>query len=112
MIRTGLISPLLLVSAVPAAAQQTVVRPMTVNVSVHTVVKDVSAENPDMLKAQAEVRRNIYQVAGRECTLLLATIASACEMKGVNISLRDYGGRIQPPRLDVRGNLSYTIIAK
>jgi hypothetical protein len=67
---------------------------------------------PESFDAQENVRKAIYERAGRECETLKATLASECRLESINVSTnRQYG----PPQAEgfmATGNMTYRITLK
>jgi hypothetical protein len=68
----------------------------------------------DTEKAQERVRRDFYELAGRECDLLKATIASSCRLQTANIHLNAQAQRVPSQRegFTVNGSMIFVVAPK
>jgi hypothetical protein len=67
--------------------------------------------SPEAEKTREGARRSMYEVAARECGLLLAVLEGECRLENVNVNVSRQTG----PRTEgfaVRGNMTYRITPK
>lgn len=83
-----------------------------VSLSVNMFIPTSEDEGAQVLKAQEDGRKMIYEAATRECETLRATIASDCRLESININVQrmlanqGYGQR---NGYNISGNMSYRI---
>jgi hypothetical protein len=119
MIRTAL-NPALALCGLslmsPAFAQMTPADSIRINsnFSITQSVKDGDAAAID--SAQEAGRKIVYQRAGEECKLLLATLASKCRLESLNVfaNVQNRGFRVEPGQVDVNtnGNATFWVTPK
>lgn len=67
-------------------------------------------------KLRDRARRQIYESAARECSVLMETLASACRMENItsnlNVSSRQYNNPNQIEGFTINGSMSYQITLK
>ena len=114
-------------SAASASAQTTVVPPASNRMTIVSEPRDAAVRaqvsitfvvpgsaddaSPEAEKIREGARRSMYEVAARECGLLLAALASECRLENVNVNV----SRQTSPRTEgfvVRGNMTYRITPK
>ena len=83
-----------------------------VSLSINIFVPTPEDEGAQVLKAQEDGRKMIYEAATRECETLRATIASDCRLESININVQrmlanqGYGQR---NGYNISGSMSYRI---
>jgi hypothetical protein len=94
MLALALALPVAGVSVAQAPASRAEIMPRPdhggeVRVSLHMnfFVPGTADDSDASFKAQEQVRRRLYDSAARECDLLRASIASACRVESINISI-------------------------
>ena len=67
-------------------------------------------------KLRDRARKQIYDTAARECTVLMETLASTCRMENItsnlNVSGRQYNNPNQIEGFTINGSMSYQITLK
>ncbi len=67
-------------------------------------------------KLRDRARRQIYETAARECTVLMETLASTCRMENItsnlNVAGRQYNNANQIEGFTINGSMSYQITLK
>jgi len=102
-------------SSVPAAARSMSISAgqfVNVNVGFNTQKPLADVGEDALLEAQQSGRKLIYNMAIKECAVLIATIAKTCRLTNLNISaqVREYGN--MPPTLQLNGNAQFVITLK
>lgn len=90
------------------AAQADQVR---LNVAMNFFVPGSSGVSEQALDAQEKARRAIYQMAVRECAVLLETIARECHMEGLNVNISRHQGQM-PEGFTVGANMNFRVLLK
>jgi hypothetical protein len=57
-----------------------------INVTTNSSQPITAAQSGSVAQMQADARKNIYELAGQECKLLLSTIASECTLESLNVN--------------------------
>jgi hypothetical protein len=81
--------------------------------SISYFVPGPSGDSDEAQKLRENARRSIYETAGRECELLMKTLARECRLESVNsnISNRNYGST-QPEGFTINGSMTFRITLK
>jgi hypothetical protein len=122
-----LIAIFAVLSAASASAQTTVVPQASNRITVASEPRDAAVRaqvsitfvvpgsaddtSPEAEKLRESARKSVYEVASRECALLLSVLATDCRLENLNVSVSRQTG----PRAEgfvVRGNMSYRITPK
>lgn len=84
-----------------------------IDVSVnYSFILAIGNEQGEALKALHEGgRRSAYEIAGRECALLLQTIATSCSLERINVNSNQQRNGIQD-QIIVNANASFRIDPK
>ena len=86
-------------------------QPVRVHVNISFFVPTAVNDSEASFKAQEHARRMLYESAGKECGLLLATLASDCRLEAINVNMnRGYGQQLQG--LNATGSFTYAITLK
>jgi hypothetical protein len=74
------------------------------------------ADKVALSEMQAATRQAIYEIAGRECKLLLETIARECRLEQLNINSnfqsQNFRGDLSNPMLNTSANSVFRIVPK
>jgi hypothetical protein len=83
-----------------------------INLSISIFV--TASKKDQALKAQEQVRRMIYGLAGHECTVLRDAIASECKLQSISVSAQraPSSGEQEPEGFNVSGNIGFRIVPK
>ncbi len=111
MTRLLVIAALALHSA-PAAAQSAPASAVRVTIGINLFVAAPTEAGADAIKAQEDARRRIYQIATRECAILLDVMASDCKLENVNVHANRTSNPQQGDGFNIGGNLSYRVLTK
>jgi hypothetical protein len=65
-----------------------------------------------LMSAQRSGRRTLYEMASKECTLLMATIAKTCHLTNLNVSAQVRQRNNSPTMLMLNGNARFAITLK
>ena len=122
-----LIAIFAVLSAASASAQTTVIPQASNRITIASEPRDAAVRaqvsitflvpgsaddaSPEAEMLRESARRSMYEVAARECGLLLAVLASECRLENVNVNVSRQTG----PRTEgfvVRGNMTYRITPK
>ena len=116
--------------AIPAAHGQTTVQPLSptvratflpqqggngeVRVQVHAMffVPGPIDSSEASLTAQVNARQTLYETAGKECEVLLKTLAGTCRLDNINISIQRGYNSPQVEGFNASGNFNYRITTK
>lgn len=82
-----------------------------IQVSVNFFVPGPVDASEESFQAQEQVRKSIYERAGRECELLRATLANTCRLEAVRININRQIGR-QPEGFTAAANMTYQVALK
>jgi hypothetical protein len=87
-----------------------------VRVQIHTTffVAGATDGSDASFKTQEKARLALYDIAGKECEVLLKTLAAECRLDNVNINVnvqRSYNSA-QPEGFNVSGNFGYRVTRK
>ena len=64
------------------------------------------------IAAQENVRRQIYELANKECGVLRDTIADDCRMEGINVNVNRQHGQQPVEGFNVNANVNYRVTLK
>lgn len=122
-----LIAIFTILSATSASAQTTVIPPASNRITISSEPRDAAVRaqvsitfvvpgsaddaSPEAEKLREGARKSVYEVASRECALLLSVLASDCRLQNLNVNVSRQTG----PRSDgfvVRGTMTYQITPK
>jgi hypothetical protein len=85
--------------------------PIRVQVGVNFFLPGVTAEGEEAWKLRERARRSIYEMANRECALLLEVLASECRLEAINVNVtRQFGTQIEG--FVTNGNVTLQITLK
>jgi len=117
MLRAGLLIAVFALVGSVASAQSNVNRTQWPNqvrvaVSVNLFVAAPTDASPQAVKAQEDARRKIYEIAGRECALLLEVIASDCRLENVNVNVSRYHSPPRAEGFNINGNMGFRVTLK
>jgi hypothetical protein len=74
---------------------------------------ETTTREPDSGSADERMRRAYYELASKECDVLLATIAAKCSLVNISVSGREYSSSPgQPPMVDESLNATLSIELK
>lgn len=62
--------------------------------------------------AQETARRQVYDLANKECTLLRDTIADDCKMESINVNVHRQQGQQPVEGFNVNANIAYRVTLK
>ncbi len=62
--------------------------------------------------AQEGMRRQIYELANKECAVLRDTIADDCRMEGINVNVNRQHGQQPVEGFNVSANINYRVTLK
>ena len=91
------------------AQQQAQVR---VNVGINMFVPAASGMGELAMAEHERARRQMYQLATKECVVLLDTIAADCKIETVNVNVERQQGSQQVEGFNVNANLSFRVTLK
>lgn len=99
------------------APATTAAEPVRISVGVSTFAPAPGGEGDGALKAQEDGRRMIYEIAGRECAIMLQVMASDCHMESVNINVQHVSGNQnfsgqRGEGFNINGTINYRIVPK
>jgi len=117
MLRTGLLIAAFALVATAGSAESSMNRgqwqnQVRVSVSVNMFVAAPTDSSPQALIAQENARRKVYEVATRECAVLLDAMASDCRLENVNVNINRYQNPQQPEGFTVGGNMTFRVTLK
>jgi hypothetical protein len=117
MLRTGVLIAAFMLAASAAPAESVMSRgqwqnQVRVSVSVNMFVLAPTDSSPQAIKAQEDARRKVYQIAIRECALLLDVVASDCWLENVNVNINRHHNPQQPEGFAIAGNMNFRIMLK
>jgi hypothetical protein len=119
MLRTGFLILAFALAATAASAQSSSDRgqwrnQVRVSVAVNFFVAAPTDSSPQALKAQEEARRKVYEIAHRECAVLLDVMADDCRMENMNVNInvnRNYNPQMGDG-FTIAGNMSFRVNTK
>lgn len=122
-----LIAIFAVLSAASASAQTTVIPQASNRITIASEPRDAAVRaqvsitfvvpgladdaSPEAEKLREGARKSVYEVASRECALLLSVLATDCRLENLNVNISRQTG----PRTEgfvVRGTMSYRITPK
>lgn len=87
-------------------------RPVEITVA-YTMAVPLKSDDPEAQKEALEKgRRVLYEMAGNECTNLIATIAEACELGRLNVQVNALRGSRTQEFASATANASYRVRLK
>lgn len=95
-----------------ALAQQQAAAPVRVNIGINVFVPAPAGLSEQSLAEHEKARRQIYQLATKECAVLTATIAIDCRIEGINVNVHRQQGQHQPEGFNVNANLNFRVTLK
>ena len=70
--------------------------PIRIQVGMNFFLPGSTAENEESWKLRERARRTIYEMAMRECALLLEILASECRLEAINVNVnRQFGAQVE-----------------
>lgn len=87
-------------------------RPLQVSLSFNLVLPATEAGMTGKLLPAESTRRAFYQVITAECEVLLATIASACQLTNASINISEQRHNQPQPYVQINGSGSFAITLK
>jgi hypothetical protein len=99
-------------SARPVAGDQ-----VRINLNLTTFVAAPTDNSEQSLKAQADGRRKVYELAASECGVLRQTLASDCRLESINVNVQRVAANrnfnmSQDEGFNITGNVSFRIVTK
>jgi len=95
-----------------AMAQQSAATPVRVNVSINIFVLAPAGMGDQAMAEQEKARRQIYQLATKECAVILDTIASDCRIETVNVNVHRHQGQQPVEGFQVGANMNFRVTLK
>jgi hypothetical protein len=92
------------------APQVADIKPVEISVSYQFSVPIKSAEPMAQVEAAEQGRRMVYDIIGKECRLLEATLASSCNVERANVQASTQRGSAEG--LSINGSASFKILLK
>lgn len=90
-----------------------VARNIRVQSNVNYFVQGTSGSTEDALAAQTRARQQFYVQAGKECDVLLQTIAATCRLEQINVNINNQRfNQHQPDGFTLNGSMSFSITPK
>jgi hypothetical protein len=86
--------------------------PIRVQVGINFFVPGPTDDSKEAVANRDTARRQIYDMAGKECELLRATIAADCTLESISVNINRQFGRQQPEGFSVNGSLSIQVTQK
>ncbi len=83
-----------------------------VTISMNMFVPSSVGPGDQGLKAQEQARRQMYELAAKECVLLREVIASDCRVDGINVTVSRHPGQLPIDGFSVGANVNYRITLK
>jgi hypothetical protein len=117
MLRTAFLISVFALAASVASAQSSMSsgqrnNQLRVSLTVQIFVVAPTDSSPEALKAQEDARRKVYEIATRECALLLDVIASDCRLENVNVNVNRYHNPQQPQGFNINGSMNFRVTMK
>ncbi len=127
MARRILATALLLCGAGVAAAQQQVIElraaspapamaaqgdQVRVNIAMNIFVPAPAGLGDQAMQAQERARRQMYELAAKECAVLREVIANDCRIESVNVNVSRQPGYPQIDGFAVSANINYRVTLK
>ena len=96
---------------------KTAAEPVRISVGVSTFAPAPGGEGDGALKAQEDGRRMIYEIAGRECAIMLQVTASDCHIESININVQHVPSNQnfneqRGEGFNINGTINYRIVPK
>jgi hypothetical protein len=86
---------------------------MRVNVGFNIFVQSPTGLSDQAMQAQERARRQMYELAKKECAVLEDVIASDCRIESVNVNInRHHSGGNQPEGFNVSANMVFRVTQK
>ena len=95
-----------------AMAQQSATAPVRINVSINIFVPSPGGMGDQAMAEQEKARRQIYQLATRECAVILDTIAVDCKIETVNVNVHRHQGQQPVEGFQVGANMNFRVMLK
>lgn len=83
-----------------------------VQVNMNLFVPGAFGLSDELLKAQEQARRVLYESAGRECELLKSILANECRLQSLNVNINHSHGSPQHEGFTISGNFGYKVTLK
>ena len=83
---------------------------MRISIGMNFMLAGIGDPLADDAKLRERTRRNVYQIAMRECDMILEMLASECRVESVNINL-NRNPQI-PDSVNVNANITLRAVAK
>jgi hypothetical protein len=82
-----------------------------VQVAVSLWVPGPSGDSEEANRLREKARRSLYEMAMRECAVMLDVIASDCKVEAINVNVNRHPGQ-QPEGFQAGANMTYRIVPK
>jgi len=96
----------------PASSAARISNPIRVQVTASFFVPGGSDDSEQAMKTAEDAHKKIYDMAGRECELLQATIASECRLENVSVNVNRQRSYPQHDGMTATGSMSFRIYPK
>ena len=83
-----------------------------VQVNMNLFVPGAFGLSDELLKAQEQARRVLYESAARECELLKSILATECRLETLSVNINRSYGQPQREGFTVSGNFGYKVTLK
>lgn len=93
-------------------AQQQRADTVRVQVAINFFMPGPTDEGEEADKIRDLARRSVYEMAGKECDVLRATIAEECRLESININLHRQARPNMPDGYNISGSLGFRIQTK
>jgi hypothetical protein len=87
------------------------VESIRVQVTLNYFVPGPAGDSEEANRLRDRARRSLYEMATRECTLMLEVIASECKLEAINVNINRHPGQ-QPEGFQAGANMTYRITLK
>jgi hypothetical protein len=92
-------------------AQERSERPVRVQVGTSFFMPGPVGDLAEANRVREQARRVIYEMAAKECEVLLSVFASQCRLEGLNVNVARQGGQ-QVDGFIVNGSMTYSVTMK
>ena len=99
-------------SEVQRAIAQQAEQQVRINVVMNMFVPAPGGMSGEALAAQERARRQMYELAKKECAVLQEVIAKDCRIEAVNVNLNRHQGQQQVEGFTIGANMNFRVTMK
>jgi hypothetical protein len=99
-------------STMVSAQDMRMARPAQISLGFNLTLSAAEMGDQNRLMASEGLRKLFYEMMSRECDVLLATIASSCQLTNASINIHEQRHGQPTPYVQLNGNGSFQVMLK